>query len=150
MNKQTWRRAGFTLIEILLVIGILVVLGGVSVGVYSKIKSNTDKKNAKLLVDSVCAQIDRFQIDMGRYPQGEEGLKELVSSPEDEKDKEKWAGPYLKDSKIPSDPWGQELKYEKNEDSEGSSKPYKVWSTGPDKEDGTEDDIKNYKESDDS
>lgn len=142
MKRTQSNRAAFTLIEVLLVIGILVVLGGVAVGVYSKVKSSSDKKATTILVSDVAAQVERYQIDMGSYP-AEEGLTLLIEKPEDEKLAEKWAGPYLKNGVVPTDPWGEAIKYEKLESQEGTGAPFKVFSTGPDREEGTDDDISN-------
>jgi len=86
------------------------------------------------------------------------GLDALVEEPEDlglEEEGEagaasgEWAGPYLKDGEIPRDPWGNELRYEpleQTEGVEGNRPPFRVWSLGPDGQDGTEDDIANWSE----
>ena len=142
-RRQRRNSRGFTLVEILLVIGIIVVLGGaIGIAAFRRAQAGANKKTAGLMVSRVSQQIDIFYTDMNRYPE-EDGLKELRQKPEDEKEAKKWNGPYLE--KTPVDPWGEELKYEKVELSEDeTSKPYHVWSTGPDKEDGTEDDIKNW------
>ncbi len=114
MSRRVQKASGFTLIEVLLVIGILLVLGTVGVIGYSKIKANADKDTAKALVDQTCHAVDLYQIKLGTFPKTEDGLKALCEPPSDEKDAEKWnngGGPFLKDKKIPVDPWGNELHY---------------------------------------
>ena len=143
-NKHSRRRrTGFTLIEVLLVIGILVVLGTVSVVVYSRVREGANKDMAGIMVNDTAQAVEMFYAHMNRYP-GEDGLKELLEKPSDEKEAKKWRGPYIE--RIPVDPWGGELKYEKIEvtDDQTTAKPYHIWSTGPDKEDGTDDDIKSW------
>jgi general secretion pathway protein G len=147
-NKRN-NRKGLTLIEVLLVLAILVLIAGVSVGVYTGIKSDANKDAAKVMVNDVAASVDRFQMDMDRYPAAEEGLRELVERPDDEAEQDKWRGPYLKNNAVPKDPWGEEIKYERFE-GEDASAPYRVYSTGPDKEDGTEDDISSFEKSEET
>jgi len=151
MRRSVARRAGLTLIELLLVIGILLVLGTVSVVSYTRIKEGTDKNAAKLMVDSTVEAVEVFRSIMNRYPSSEEGLQTLLTPPDDEAEAKKWrdgGGPWLKDGKIPVDPWENELKYElvEEEGTTPTGPPFHIWSLGPDKEDGTEDDIRNWSE----
>ncbi|MFB3894573.1 MAG: type II secretion system protein GspG [Phycisphaerae bacterium] len=153
MKIRETRLQGFTLIEVLLVIGILLVLGTVAVVGYSKIKTNADKDAARALVDQTCHAIDIYQIKMGVYPETQDGLKALTTPPADETLAQKWNAnaPFLKDNKVPVDPWGRELKYEKMEATGGTGSaavltgpPYHVWSTGPSGQDGGDDNIRNW------
>lgn len=151
MNKRVARRVGFTLIEVLLVIGILLVLGTVSVVAYSKIKSGFDKDAAKAMVDDTCRAIDLFYTKMSRYPASDKGLQELTTPPDDEAQANIWKqyGPFLKDGLIPNDPWGSPLNYEQVETSGTdvqTGPPFHVWSNGPDRTSGTDDDIRNWTE----
>lgn len=143
------RRAGFTLIEVLLVIGILLVLSTVGVVAYSKIKANSDRDATKALIDQTAQAVELYHTQMGVYPTTEDGLKALIAPPSDEKLAEKWKnyGPFLKDGKIPVDPWMNELKYELEQtssDTEVTGPAFHVWSTGPDGQDGNDDDIRNW------
>jgi len=85
-----------------------------------------------------------YNMHMGRFPTTEEGLNGLLTKPEDEAEGKNWHGPYLDvdpDTGL-RDPWGQAYQFRcPGENNEGS---YDLWSTGPDKEDGTEDDITNW------
>ncbi len=152
MKRSQARRSAFTLIEVLLVIAILVVLGTVSVVGYTRIKQGTDKKTAKLLIDSTADAVRLYQLAMNELPETDTGLTALFQAPDEDDAKEKWVdggGPFLKDSKIPIDSWQMELKYEKLDDAEGTGPGFRVYSYGPDKAEGTDDDISSYTESSD-
>lgn len=150
-KTRTGRRAAFTLIELMLVIGILLVLGTVSVTAYMRVKAGADKNATKLMVDQTANAVDLYYASLNKYPATDDGLKALITEPDDEKEKEKWidgGGPFLKDAQIPVDPWTNELKYTRQE-ATGSSvnvHPYRVFSYGPDGQEGTDDDIANYED----
>ncbi|MBS3820400.1 MAG: type II secretion system major pseudopilin GspG [Planctomycetes bacterium] len=142
MHNRKKATCAFTLIEVLLVIGILVVLAGVTVVVYRNIKPSADKKATLVLVSNTEDAVNLFHAALNRYPSEEEGLAILVEAPEDEDEAEAWkdgGGAFLKE--VPKDPWGQELKYESIEATDGGAASFRVYSVGPDKEEGTEDDI---------
>ena len=138
-------RTGFTLIEILLVTAILVFLGTVFVVGYSRIKAGQDKKSAKLMVDQVASAVKIFRTQMNRLPTADKGLQELLTAPDDDAQKKVWTdggGPFLENGVIPKDPWGQEIKYKLIEAGTDTIQNFQVYSTGPDTQDGTDDDIK--------
>jgi general secretion pathway protein G len=132
------RRGGFTLMEVLLVLVILVVLGSIAVGVFRATRK-------KALVDAAKTQIGAFESPLGTYELHlnafPESLEDLTTAPGHLQDPSQWAGPYLQNKSM-LDPWGNEYQYtvpgEHNPDS------YDVWSLGPDKADGTDDDIGNW------
>lgn len=145
MRRDRARRTGFTLIEVLLVTAILVFLGTVAVVGYSRIKAGQDKKSAKLMVDQVASAVKIFQTQMNRLPTADKGLTELITAPDDDAQKKLWVdggGPFLENSVIPKDPWGQEIKYKFIDASGDTPQSFQVYSTGPDMQDGTDDDIK--------
>ena len=91
------------------------------------IKTNLDKdKNefAKQQMDQILTALDMYYIDKGEYPSKEGGLDALKN--------------YLSPQEIPSDPWGRKYVYRR--DLTGI-KQYELFSSGPDKIYGTEDDI---------
>jgi len=148
MKRSETPSKAFTLIEVLLVIAILVVLGSAAVVGYSKIKERADKDTAAILVSQTAGAVKLYQVHMGTYPETDDGLKALITKPDDEKDAQRWSGPYLEGGKIPLDPWRNELKYERIDQSGDTTKPpFRVFSYGPDGQEGTEDDISSYEES---
>lgn len=99
--KRDWLNAGFSLMELLVVITILALLATI-VGVNVIGKVDTGKQNtAKAQIQDFETALDMFRLDVGRYPTSQEGLTALMEKPSDA---EGWAGPYLK-KEIPRDPW---------------------------------------------
>ncbi len=153
-NRMSRRHAGFTLMEVLLVMGILLLLGTVSVVAYTKIKASSDRKIAKALVNNVKSAVETYEMQMNGPPAEDQGLSALITAPDDEEESENWkeqGGPFLKDGKLPKDPWGTELvyKYLGDEDND-SGITFRVYSCGKNKEDdsGTGDDIPDWGEDD--
>lgn len=141
-NART-RRAAFTLFEILIAIALLALLTGVAVYNSGNILKDNEEKVAKIFVkESLEVPLTRFKIDMGGYPTTEEGLQALVSAPGT--NGTRWRGPYMKadGGKLPADPWGTTYFYQyPGAHNTGS---YDVWSAGPDRQNGTADDIGNW------
>ena len=132
----------FTLMEILLVIGLLGLLMGVMAVGFGNIFGTNEKEIAKMFVDQgVKANLQQYRMHMGSYPTTEEGLNALLEAPEGDK-ATRWKGPYA--DKLPKDPWGNPYQYlcpgTHNKNS------FDLWSMGPDGQDGTADDIGNWGE----
>jgi general secretion pathway protein G len=139
--------AGFTLVEVLLVILILGMLFGVLIVAIMPAREKARSDTTKLLLDQVENAMERYQMDIGHYPTEEEGgLNALLTKPsfEDEKTGQNWSGPYLKQE--PRDSWQRPLHYERVEAAEPGAKPFHIWSSGADGQDGTADDIRNWQE----
>jgi general secretion pathway protein G len=103
------RRRGFTLVELLVVVGIIAMLATMLVPrVFKGMgKAKTDIARAKMAV--IEDSLARFQYDCGRLPdEAEGGLECLLAPPAGLEDK--WNGPYLKKSQLLA-PWGNEYQY---------------------------------------
>ena len=101
--------AGFTLIEILVVLVILGLLAGlVGPRLFGKVDSSK-VKTAQTQVKMLKTSLQTFRLDLGRFPTTEEGLAALERKP-DSQDAHLWAGPYL-DEALPLDPWGNPYQY---------------------------------------
>jgi general secretion pathway protein G len=134
VNEKTKRRnQGFTMIELMVVLIILVLL--VSMIVPNIVGKSDDAKQAKAKTDiaMIEALLDQYYLNMGEYPATEEGLRVLYWEPEH--DTEKWKGPYSK-KPIPKDPWDQPYLYVRP--GTHSGQPYEIWSFGRDKQEGGE------------
>ncbi len=133
--------AGFTLLEILVVLAIIGLLAGLAITNVDKIFGGAQQSTVQLQVrDSMRGPLTAYRIATGDYPTTAEGIQALISPPSSKADK--WHGPYLEPPKIPLDPWGEPLQYaypgSKNKGG------YDLWSKGPDKQSGTADDIGNW------
>ena len=130
-------RAGFTLMELLLVLVILVVLGSMTVAFFGGTRERALINSAKADVSTIASQIERYEFDMRAYPSS---LEDLINQPSGD-GAEDWAGPYLRE--LNQDPWRHDYRYaqpgRKNTDT------FDVWSVGPDGQDGTDDDIGNWR-----
>jgi general secretion pathway protein G len=121
--------AGFTLVEILVVItiiGLIMAIVGPRVLNYlgeSKVKA------ARIQIESLGSALDLYYLDMGRYPNSNDGLAALVQRPGNA---EEWNGPYLKGGVVPNDPWGHPYVYR----SPVEHAPYEIVSYGSDGQEG--------------
>jgi len=99
--------AGFTLLELLVVLVILGLLVGYVAPRYFGQIGKSEAKAAGAQLDALGKALDTYRLDVGRYPSTEEGLSALQSAPGNEA---KWQGPYLKKA-VPNDPWGRPYVY---------------------------------------
>jgi len=129
--------------ELLLVMAILVILLGLVAPRFMGTQKKANINAAKAQIGLFKAPLESFALDLNTYPTTEQGLQALVEEPEDPDAATRWQGKYL-DAEIPQDPWGNDYQYafppEHNSDFPD------IWSMGPDGEDGTEDDIVNWKD----
>jgi general secretion pathway protein G len=132
------RRGGFTLIEMLLVLMILATLAAIVVPKLAGRSEQARETAAKTQIAHFSTALDAFEVDNGYYPQGSDGLKELLEQP---KNANNWRGPYLKQD-IPKDPWGNPYTYEAP--GKHNEKGYDLMSPGPDGRVGGDDDIANW------
>lgn len=120
---------GFTLLELLVVMAILVVLAGLVgsnvLGYLGKSKSQAAQVQAK----NVAVALDYYRIDVGGYPNTEQGLAALVKAPPGVPG---WNGPYLAQASGLVDPWGNPYLFKVP----GSHGEVDVYSLGSDKAEG--------------
>jgi len=142
MKNRSRRRGGFTLLEVLLVLAILVILGSMVTIFFARAQSGAYEKAARSQISMFESAIDLYQIDVGSYPSASQGLEALRLPPPDLKNPQKWKGPYIREQ-IPLDPWDNAYQYEVLDNSAMSLQPYRISSWGADGMEGTEDDISN-------
>ena len=103
------REAGFTLVELLVVLVILVLVASIIGPRVIGYLGGARSKTAHVQIESMVTAMELFRIDAGRYPTSAEGLEALVkpvgSIPG-------WNGPYLAKPQVPADPWGRPYLYE--------------------------------------
>src|ERR1700743_2788832 len=92
--------AGFTLVEMLVVITIIgLIMGLVGPRVLNYL-AESKVKAAKIQIESLSAAVDLYYLDNGHYPSSSDGLDALVRRPAGDQG---WNGPYLKTVKTPDD-----------------------------------------------
>ena len=133
----------FTLLEVMIVIVIiLAILGLVTVNLMGTRKT-ADTKLVQVQLESLKGALDHFYLEFNRYPSEDEGLSVLwTKDAMEEEDQTKWR--MFTKEPLPRDPWGTEWGYRQvlaEESEDGSGTGFEIWSYGPDKEDGSADDI---------
>ncbi len=137
-------RKAFTLLEILLVVGLLALLAAFVVPAVTTQGERAKVGLAKAAVgpnSPLSTNINMFKFDTGQWP---EELKYLVEKPDDDDIAEKWGGPYIESLKGLEDPWGNEYEFEAP--GQHNVSKYDLYSVGPDGADGTEDDVNNWED----
>jgi general secretion pathway protein G len=139
MNARRRRRGryGFTLMEVLLVLAILVILSSLAVVGYQQIRKNMMQSAAKVQIGLYSSAADIYHSDVGMFPTQ---LQDLVLPPQDIPEN-KWKGPYLK-GELQTDPWGIDYEYSVIQDGFGNDQ-VQIRSSGPNRVSGDNDDIAN-------
>jgi len=89
MKPNRTKTEGFTLLELMVVLLILALLASIAAPQVMKHLAKAKSETAKIQVDALTAAVNYFQIDTGRVPTNEEGLKVLIQAPANEP---KWDG----------------------------------------------------------
>lgn len=140
-TQKKWNNQGFSLIEIMIVLGLI---GGIVAYIASRIAdsgANAKVKTANLVIRNTMDQLEMYRDACGSYPTTAQGLKALVEKPSGEPACESW-GPEAYSKSIPKDPWSRELVYE----SDGND--FEIISYGNDRRpggDGADGDISSKK-----
>jgi general secretion pathway protein G len=129
------------LIELLLVLVILTTLAAIVLPKFSNRSKQAKITAATVQIRQFDVALDAFEIDMGRYPTTIEGLQVLIERPASDADD--WNGPYIKNN-IPRDPWGNDYVY--RYPGQYNQEGYDLYSLGPDRTLGGDDDITNWSE----
>lgn len=109
-EHQSRKFAGFTLIEMLVVLVIIGLLAGlVGPKLFGKVDSSK-VQTAQTQVKMLKGALESMRLDIGRFPTPGEGLALLNAMPQDPSLRGRWRGPYLEDA-LPPDPWGNAYQY---------------------------------------
>ncbi len=130
-TKRCSRRRGFTLLELLLVLSILVVIGGIAVVNFGGAQNEANINATKTQLSAVKNAVEMYKIRLNGLP---ETLDALRDGPSDAAKKAKWNdNPIM--TEIPTDAWTNPLVFSIN------GNKYEIRSGGPDGQVNTEDDI---------
>ncbi len=152
LAKGSLSRTGFTLIEILVVLGVISILVGLILSGGTAAKKRSKICQARTMIASLETALALYHVDFGAYPvAGNRNMVNLLADSATYSSNSDWNGPYLSfkendlNGDIPNatviDPWGSDYYYTMD-----SALPYKIWSSGPDQIDdsGANDDIKSW------
>ncbi len=123
--------AGFTLLELLVVLAILAMIATFAVPEVMKYLDRARSDSAKIQISNLSTALDLYRLDVGRYPSTSEGLTSLVTRPTAA---DRWNGPYVKKEESLIDPWNEPYGYR----SPGQHGAYDLFSLGADKAEGGE------------
>ena len=128
-SRERAATAGFTLVEVLVVITIIALIMGLIGPRVLNYLTESKAKAAKIQIESLASALDLYFLDAGRYPNTSEGLTALIQHPAGTNG---WNGPYLRGNAVPNDPWGRPYVYR----SPGQHGPYDIISYGADGQEG--------------
>ncbi len=132
-------KSGFTLLEMVIVMGIIALILGGAMSVMKGIGSGGEVQRVSSDFSSIGAAVDIYKINNGRYPTTGQGLQALVNAPSPRP--KRWT---QLAKKVPLDPWGNEYRYREQGKLDGST--YEIYSIGKDKTENTEDDYSSQDE----
>jgi general secretion pathway protein G len=134
MRKRN-NRSGFTLLEIMIVVSIIVILLGLAISKMGNPTGFAKTTAVRADVQSIGTQLMQYEAMNGFYPTTEQGLQALVTQAQSEPRPQRW---YQFFRELPRDPWGSPYIYRcpgvKNPDK------YDLYSAGPDRQADTADD----------
>lgn len=130
-NPRVERR-GFTLLELLLVMAILVVLASLSTFAILNLQGSSLQKAAQIQVETFKDACTMYKLSVGSFPRTLNDLHSLPSG----MTQAQWGGPYL-EAKIPNDPWGRPYNYSPD----NIAQTVRITSNGPDGQRNTNDDV---------
>lgn len=110
-NTDARSTAGFTLIEIMVVIAVIAVLASVVSPMVFRNVADAKQAAARTQITILGMALDAYRLDNDYYPSTDQGLAALVTKPDGTPEPRRWRGPYLKQKTLPLDPWGRAYIY---------------------------------------
>jgi general secretion pathway protein G len=125
------REAGFTLVELLVVLIILGLIAAFAAPRVIKFVGGAKTDTARIQIERLSGILDLYRLQVGRYPSGDDGLDALMEAPAEAPN---WDGPYLKKADALNDPWDRPYLYR----FPGEHGDYDLYTLGADGQDGGE------------
>lgn len=116
--------AGYTLMELLVVVAILGLLAGIAAPEMERYFAHGQESAAETKIANLVASLRLFRSDTGRFPTNAEGLNALLAAPPGT---ENWDGPYVRSTAALDDPWGHRFIYR----APGEHGEFDLFSRGP-------------------
>ena len=123
--RRATAQAGFTLIEVLIVLGIIGLLATVVTPQVLRYLARAKVETARIQLSAITTAMELYALDVGAYPPPQTGLSALMQAPPGVA---QWRGPYLKKAEGLVDPWGRPYGYR----APGRQSAYEVFSLGRD------------------
>src|SRR5881394_4479835 len=129
------KQQGFTLLEIMIVVGIIVILLGLAISKIGNPTGFAKQTAVRADVQAIGTQLQLYESMNGFYPTTEQGLQALVTQPQNDPRPTRW---YQFFKELPKDPWGSDYIYR----NPGLKNPggYDLYSAGSDRQADTSDD----------
>src|SRR5258708_20067309 len=120
------KQQGFTLLEMMLVVSIIVIILGVAISKLGNTTAIAKTMRVQADVQAIKTQLQLYESMNGFYPSTEQGLQALVSQPQSDPRPTRW---YQLFKEMPKDPWGSDYIYR----NPGLKSPggYDLYSAGP-------------------
>jgi general secretion pathway protein G len=131
------RQGGFTFLEVIVVVAIIVLLATLIIPRLSGRMDQAKKDKTLVQIKALEQALELYRLDNGFYPTTEQGLKALVEKPDSEPEPKKWKK-YI--DVLPKDSWGHDFVYLQP----GSYRDFDLLSWGLDGAEGGDDDITNW------
>jgi general secretion pathway protein G len=133
--RTTRKQQGFTLLEIMIVVGIIVILLGLAISKLGNPTGFAKQTAVRADVQAIGTQLQLYESMNGFYPSAEQGLQALVTQASTDPRPTRW---YQFFKQVPKDPWGSDYIYR----CPGQKNPrgYDLYSAGPDRQPDTADD----------
>ncbi|MDX2080792.1 MAG: type II secretion system major pseudopilin GspG [Terrimicrobiaceae bacterium] len=134
ISRRRRSRAGYTLFEIMLVLGIIAVLVGSAIFMLVGNVDIAKEQRVESDIQAISMQLRTYEMLNYRRPTTEQGLQSLVSPPTSDPKPRRWKQ-LMK--AVPLDPWGNEYVYR----NPGKINPdgYDIFSLGPDGKESDDD-----------
>lgn len=100
--------AGFTLLELLVVLGILAMLAAIGYPQVLRYLGAARSETAKTQMSAIATSLELYALDNGGFPPQQAGLSALIQPPSGAR---RWRGPYMKRAEGLIDPWGVPYQY---------------------------------------
>lgn len=110
LRKHKLEEAGFTLLEMLVVLGIIATLAGIVAPAVFRNTGDAKQQAARTQIEMLGLALESYRLDNNHYPTTEQGLTALRELPITGPEPANWRGPYLR-RVLPNDPWGRQYSY---------------------------------------